>query len=40
MGVGSTGIAALEMNRRFIGIEIEKEYFEAAKKRLKNPEIN
>jgi site-specific DNA-methyltransferase (adenine-specific)/modification methylase len=40
MGVGSTGIAALEMNRRFIGIEIEKEYFEAAKKRLQNTEIN
>jgi DNA modification methylase len=24
------------MNRRFIGIEIEKEYFEAAKKRLQS----
>lgn len=34
MGVGSSGVAALEMNRRFIGIEIEKEYFEAAEKRL------
>jgi len=34
MGVGSSGVAALEMNRRFIGIEIEKEYFEAANKRL------
>ncbi|MBT9131449.1 MAG: Modification methylase DpnIIB [candidate division WS2 bacterium] len=34
MGVGSTGIAALKMNRRFIGIEIERDYFEAAKKRL------
>lgn len=34
MGVGSTGVAALEMNRKFIGIEIEKEYFEAAQKRL------
>lgn len=34
MGVGSTGIAALELNRKFIGIEIEQEYFEAAQKRL------
>lgn len=34
MGVGSTGVAALEMGRKFIGIEIDKEYFEAAKKRL------
>ena len=34
MGVGSTGKAALEMNRRFIGFEIEDEYFEVAKKRL------
>ena len=34
MGVGSTGIAAIEMNRRFIGIEIEKNYFEAAQKRF------
>ena len=34
MGVGSTGKAALEMNRRFIGFEIESKYFEVAKKRL------
>ena len=34
MGVGSTGVAALEMDRKFIGIEIDKEYFEAAKKRI------
>lgn len=36
MGVGSTGLAALEMNRKFIGIELEKEYFDAANLRLKN----
>ena len=35
MGVGSTGTAALEMNRHFLGIEIDKNYFIAAKKRLK-----
>ena len=36
MGVGSTGVAALDLGRQFIGIEIEKEYFEAAEKRLEN----
>ena len=34
MGVGSTGVAALQMDRRFIGIEIEKDYFDAAKIRI------
>lgn len=33
-GVGSTGIAALELDRRFIGIEVDKEYFEASCMRL------
>lgn len=36
MGVGSTGAAALEMDRRFIGVEIEQQYFVAAKKRLES----
>lgn len=36
MGVGSTGVAALEMNRKFIGIEINEEYFKAAEKRMKS----
>ena len=36
MGVGSTGVAALEMNRKFIGIEIDEEYFKAAEKRIKS----
>ena len=34
MGVGSSGVAALELNRRFIGIELDKSYFEAAKNRI------
>lgn len=34
MGVGSTGVAALKNNRKFIGIEIEKDYFYAAERRI------
>ncbi len=36
MGVGSTGVAALELGRRFIGCEIDKSYYDAAKLRLEN----
>lgn len=34
-GVGSTGEAALSLNRRYIGIEIDKQYFNATENRLK-----
>ena len=34
MGSGSTGIACLNTNRRFIGIEKDDNYFEIAKKRM------
>ena len=34
MGVGSTGVAANELDRDFIGIEIDKEYYDIAKERL------
>ena len=34
MGVGSTGVAALALDRRFIGIEKEKDYYIAAKQRI------
>jgi DNA modification methylase len=34
MGVGSTGIAAMKLNRKFIGIELDKKYFEASVKRV------
>jgi site-specific DNA-methyltransferase (adenine-specific)/modification methylase len=36
MGVASTAIACLETNRNFIGFELQKEYFEAGQKRVKN----
>ncbi len=38
MGSGTTGVAALKLNRRFIGIEIELEYFKIAEKRIKEVE--
>ncbi len=34
MGSGTTGVASLMQNRKFIGIEIDQTYFEIAKKRL------
>jgi site-specific DNA-methyltransferase (adenine-specific)/modification methylase len=34
MGVGSTGVAALQLRRRFIGIEIDPQYFKAASQRM------
>jgi site-specific DNA-methyltransferase (adenine-specific)/modification methylase len=34
MGVGSTGVAALEMGRKFLGVEIDKTYFKEAKERI------
>ena len=39
MGVGSTGAAALKSNRKFIGVEIEDIYYNAAKKRLSSSEV-
>lgn len=36
LGSGTTGVACLERNRKFIGIEINKTYFEVAKNRITN----
>lgn len=36
MGSGSTGIASKILNRKFIGIEIDKKYFDIAENRIKN----
>jgi site-specific DNA-methyltransferase (adenine-specific) len=34
MGSGSTGIACINTNRQFIGMELDQTYFEIAKKRI------
>jgi DNA modification methylase len=34
MGSGSTGVACVNLNRSFIGMELEEEYFEIAKERI------
>ena len=34
MGSGSTGVACVNTNRRFIGIELDDGYFNIAKKRI------
>jgi DNA (cytosine-5)-methyltransferase 1/site-specific DNA-methyltransferase (adenine-specific) len=36
MGAGTTGIAALKVNRKFIGIEKDIQTFEIAKTRTKH----
>ena len=38
MGSGSTGVAALNAGRKFIGIEMEDEYYDFAKKRIVSAE--
>lgn len=34
MGSGSTGVASINLNRRFIGIEKDEKYFQIAKERI------
>ncbi len=36
MGSGSTGVACINTNRNFIGIELEENYFNIAKERIEN----
>lgn len=36
MGSGTTGRACKNLNRNFIGIELDKKYFEIARERINN----
>lgn len=38
MGAGSCGVATLETGRKFIGIEIDKNYYDIAVERIKEVE--
>jgi DNA modification methylase len=40
MGSGSTGVACVNTNRNFIGIELDDKYFEIAKERIENHEVS
>jgi len=39
MGSGTTGVACVQTGRKFIGIEIEPKYFEIAKKRIAQAQL-
>lgn len=39
MGSGTTGVACVNLNRKFIGIEKDDKYFEIAKDRIKNHSV-
>lgn len=40
MGSGSTGVAALKLNRKFIGYELDDKYFEIAKNRMEETRLS
>lgn len=40
MGSGSTGVACVNLNRNFIGMELKQEYFNIAKERITNARLN
>lgn len=40
MGSGSTGVASASLNRNFIGIELDDDYFKIAKERIENVDVS
>ena len=38
MGSGSTGVACINTNRNFIGMELDEKYFDIAKNRIEEIE--
>ncbi|RGF39380.1 DNA methylase [Ruminococcus sp. AF42-10] len=40
MRIGSAEIASKELNRNFIGIEIDKDYYNIAQERINNTKYN
>jgi len=38
MGSGTTGVACVNTNRNFIGIELDERYYKIAEERIKNAE--
>ena len=39
MGVGGTGVACLNTGRKFVGMELDLEYYQIAKERIDKHEI-
>jgi DNA modification methylase len=39
MGSGTTGVACVQTGRNFIGIEIDKGYYDIAEKRIKEAQM-
>lgn len=39
MGSGTTGVACVNTNRRFIGVELDQAYFDIAKQRIEDAQI-
>ena len=39
MGSGSTGVACVNLNRNFVGIEMDKSYFDIAKSRIEGDKV-
>lgn len=36
LGIGATGLACKELNRKFVGVELDENYFNIAKNRIEN----